>query len=101
MSESAQDKAIKRSSEDIPPFERPPSPKRLSGEDKDRVLALIDDSDLSVPQNYHVVHVVDFLGFNPDAFNYYLVNFFYEHDVDPRTRIISRRVYSNNKVTTA
>jgi len=95
------EKAIKASSEDEPPFSRPPSPKRLQGDAKDSVLALVDSSPLSVPPSYNHVNVVDFIGFNPDAFDYILVNYFYEHDEDPRTRIISRRVWSNDKVTTA
>jgi len=97
------DKAIKASSEDEPPFSRPPSPKRLQGDAKDSVLALVDNSPLSVPPSYTHVNVVDFIGFNPDTFDYFLVNYYYEHDKDPRTRIISRRVYpnNNNKVTTA
>ena len=95
------DKAIKASSEDEPPFSRPPSPKRLTGDAKDAVLALVDNSSLSVPPSYTHVNVVDFIGFNPDTFDYILVNYYYEHDTDPRTRIISRRVWSNDKVTTA
>lgn len=95
------DKAIKASSEDEPPFSKPPGPKRLTGDAKASVLTLIDNSDLSVPPSYEHVNVVDFIGFNPDTFNYILVNYYYEHDEDPRTRIISRRVYSNDKVTTA
>ena len=95
------DKAIKASSEDEPPFSRPPSPKRLIGDAKDSVLALVDNSSLSVPPSYTHVNVVDFIGFNPDVFGYILVNYYYEHDTDPRTRIIARRVWSNDKVTTA
>jgi hypothetical protein len=95
------DKAIKASSEDEPPFSRPPSPKRLTGDAKDAVLALVDNSSLSVPPSYTHVNVVDFIGFNPETFDYILVNYYYEHDTDPRTRIISRRVWSNDKVTTA
>lgn len=95
------DKAIKASSEDEPAFTRPAAPKRLTGDDKARVLGLIDDSPLAVPPSYDHVNVVDFISFNPDVFAYYLVNYYYEHPEDPRTRIISRRVLFNDKVTTA
>ncbi len=95
------DKAIKASSEDAPPFTRPPGPKRLTDAAKESVLAAVDRSPLSVPPNYYQVNVIDFIGFNPDVFNYILVNYYYEHDKDPRTRIISRRIYANDKVTTA
>ena len=92
------DKAIKASSENEPEVFKPKSPQRLTGKAKDDVLDTIDRAGISINPSYHHVNVIDFPGFNPNIYNYYLVNYYFEHDEDPRTRIHSLRVYTDGIV---
>ncbi len=82
---SSNDRAIKKSSENTPDYEPREKVKRLEGAEAAVIINAIKDD---YPSNYKHVHVIDYPGFDP-AFTFYRVNFYYEHDTDPTTRIIS------------
>jgi len=82
---SANDRAIKKSSENEPDYVPRISAKRLEGAEAAAVINAIDEP---YPGDYTHVHVIDFPGYDP-AFTWYRVNFYYEADEDPTTRIKS------------
>lgn len=85
---SASDRAIKKSAEEEPEYVARPSSKRLTGDEAWAVISRIDGD---YPSNYTHVHVFDYPSFH-SAFKFYRVNFYYQHDEDPTTRIISFEV---------
>ena len=90
---SANDRAIKRSAESEPEYVKRPSALALEdGELKDSILAQVSDQ---TPANYTHVKVIDYPSFH-EAFSWYRVNFYYEHEEDPRTRINSFIVDKND-----
>jgi len=93
------DKAIKRSSMDVPPYEGKPSAPRLSGDSKQGILAQVEAA-FTVDPNYDIVHVVDFPSYDK-CFNYFLINYYYTQDKDPTTYLECYRVYTDGKVTRA
>lgn len=83
--ESTEDKAIKKSANDVPPYVPRRSAQRATGE---HAQAVIDSIKLPYNPRYDHVHVIDYPAFDP-AYDWYRVNFYYSHDEDPTTRITS------------
>ena len=96
MSPDQLDKAIKRSSMDEPPYEGKPSAARLSGDSKQGILAQVEAA-FPVDPNYDHVNVVDLPGYD-ECFSYFLINYYYTRDTDPRTYLDCYRVYTDGKV---
>lgn len=83
---SANDRAIKKSAESEPEYTPRASAMALeNGALKSSIIAKVADQ---TPENYTHVKVIDFPSFDP-AFTWYRVNFYYEHQEDPRTTINS------------
>lgn len=99
MSESASDKAIKKSSEDTSGFtNHRPSPRRLkTGETFNKYRKQVEEA-VNIPSNYVACLVVDYVGYK-DCWDHNLVNFYYDHEDDPRTTIIAYRAYTDGRVT--
>ncbi len=94
MSE-ANDRAIKQSSEDVSGFTplRTSCPVLRSGDEYDRCVQAARPL---VPAGYIAVKVVDYASHLPRWPHGQLVNFYYEHDTDPRTTIEGVRVFPDN-----
>ena len=83
--ESASDRAIKASANDTPPYVPRPSAQRVTGE---HAQAVINAITLPYAPDYTHVHVIDYPAFDK-SFDWYRVNFYYNHEEDPTTRISS------------
>lgn len=93
-----QDRAIQASAKDEPEFKRPSSPQRLTGKAKLEVLKTIDRAGVKINPSYSHVNVIDYPSFHGELYDHYLVNFYFEHEEDPRTTIHSLRVYTDGTV---
>lgn len=92
---AASDAEIKRSSEDTS-FEplRKSCPRLRSGEEYEVSVAMARPH---ATPGYYTSVVVDYM--NGLGWTHNLVNFYYQHEEDPRTTIEAFRVYPSGKVT--
>lgn len=96
--ESVNDKLIKKSAEDTSGFTPRVSANTLrSGEEYDRCIVACKATAL-VPPGYSAARVIDYCSF-ATYWDSNLVKFYYEHDEDPRTRVVSFRVTPEGDVT--
>lgn len=98
--ESANDKAIKKSSEDTSDFGpmRVNIPRLKRGEEYDRCVVACKTNAV-VPPGYIAAIVCDYINSGTAMAGIgNLVNFYYENDTDPRTTIVSFRVDTEGNV---
>jgi len=97
--ESAEDRAIKRSSNDVPKFEVRNKVPRLEGSEKNTMVADVVRA-MNVDQTYTHVNVYNYPAFN-EAWDHMLVNFYYSNIKDPTTSLRCYRVYTSGDITNA
>ncbi len=84
--ESVEDRAIKKSAANEPEYEPRPKADRLtSGPLYDAVRSLVDKK---VDPSWIHCKVMDYPSFDP-AFQWYRINYYYQHDTDPTTTLDS------------
>lgn len=97
--DSPEDRAIKKSAMDVPPFEARDKVSRLEGTEKDEMVKKIVDAK-NVDLSYTHVNIYNYPAFSK-AWDHMLVNFYYSHTTDPMTTIQSYRVCTSGKITNA
>ncbi len=97
--DSAEDRAIKKSANDVPPYEAKNKVPRLEGTEKDDLVRRLVD-EMNVDQSYTHVNVYNYPAFD-EAWDHMLVNFYYQNPKDPTTSLKCYRVYTSGRITNA